>query len=128
MYGDGWLIAFIEGDQRLALFEGPTAHYHSPVKAMNDWFHFQPRYVAHEGGKKVILEEAPGWFERSLRNAGCDWFLPIAKRIALGERVPVKELLTVFSNNNGGREMPHGSINFLFREAKLSGAWESPTQ
>src|SRR6187551_83111 len=113
-YGEGWLIAFIPDDQRVTLFEGPSPHFHSPVKSIEAWFEFQPKYVVTQEGKNSLVVEPPGWFERKLKESHCDWFLPIARRIAIGERVPIEEITAAYSGSHDGQSMLHGSIEELF--------------
>lgn len=85
--------------------EGPTL----PPKEMLEFRkgHLINRVV--EGIVKATWEEEPpGWFERKCAEAHCSWFVPMVRRMAAGQEVPLEEIRAAFRENNGGREMPCG--------------------
>jgi hypothetical protein len=62
----------------------------------------------------VCGKEPAGWFERMCAEANCEWFVPLAKRMAAGEAVPLKEIQSAYRHHNGGKEMPCGDWGVLF--------------
>lgn len=52
------------------------------------------------------VKEAPGWFERFCRQANCEWFVPVVKRMAAGENVPLQEIQSTYLAHNG-KPIPH---------------------
>lgn len=86
---------------------GPTL----TPKAMLD---YRP-YVPHKVGDKTTFEQdSPGWFERKCVEANCSWFVPLAKRMAAGEKVPIEEIQTAYKSHNDGQEMPCGALGKSF--------------
>jgi hypothetical protein len=56
----------------------------------------------------------PGWFERKCREADCEWFIQMAKRMAEGEHVPLEEIQAAYLAHNG-KSMPCGKWSQLFQ-------------
>jgi hypothetical protein len=69
-----------------------------------------------EGGKRKFggLKEDPNWFENRCREAGCEWFVPMVKRMAAGEHVTLDEIETAYALHNG-KPMPCGEWRSMFQ-------------
>lgn len=120
-YWDGWPVVFSGSNQVVSLLEGPSGHYHGSTKRIVEWLHFRPRSIVEVEGKRQMVEAPSGWFERKLAEAGCGWFIPIAHRIAAGEKVPLEEITSAYAAANQGQPMPRGTIEELFAYAKQRG-------
>jgi hypothetical protein len=59
-------------------------------------------------------QESPGWFGRKCHEANCEWFVPMVKRMAGGEHVPLEEIQAAYLAHNG-KPMPCGDWIELFR-------------
>lgn len=69
------------------------------------------------GGDSKFLKyvkDPPGWFERRCREAQCEWFVPMVKRMAAGEQVSIEEIQTEYFAHNK-KPMPCGKWSELFR-------------
>jgi hypothetical protein len=79
-------------------------------RTMWDLVNGKPQYRGY-------VKEPPGWFERKCREANCEWFVPMVKRMAAGERVPLEEIQAAYQVYNG-KPMPCGSWTTLFVRAR----------
>jgi len=122
-YKNGCLLVYSGDDNKVSLIEGPSPHYPSGVKSLREWFSFQPRYLVTNEGKNRIVVEAPGWFERICQEAGCAWFLPLAKQIAEGAAISTEEITEVYASHHQGRPMPRASVHKLIELAKAEYGW-----
>jgi len=66
--------------------------------------------IKYDGG---IVEEKD-WFENRCKEANCEWFVPMVKRMAAGENVPLEEIQAAYLKHNG-QPMPCGEWAKLFR-------------
>lgn len=75
----------------------------------------QPRWVEEDGKRKFrgTIEEE-NWFVHRCKEANCEWFVPMVKRMAGGESVPLEEIQAVYLAHNG-KPMPCGEWSKLFR-------------
>jgi hypothetical protein len=82
--------------------EGPVAQslVTTPIKVLE--FIYGQTISKAVNGKVVIttVDEPPGWFERKCHEANCDWFVPMVKRMAAGEDIPLEEIKTAYQLNN----------------------------
>jgi len=60
------------------------------------------------------IAEDPKWFEKKCKEAGCEWFVPMARRMAVGEHVALEEIQVSYLARNG-KPMPCGTWIELFR-------------
>ena len=65
-------------------------------------------------GKTHYEQEPPGWFERKCAEANCSWFVPLVKRMAAGEKVPLSEIQAEYRNHNAEKELPCGLMGEVF--------------
>jgi len=117
----GTLVYLREADYELGLCNGLANWDESAVGSIAGWLTHRPgqRWYQSDSGYPGI--EPPGWLERELEGAGCSWFIPLAHRIAAGEKVPLEEITAAYSAANQGRPMPRGTTDELFAYAKQHG-------
>jgi hypothetical protein len=77
-------------------------------------YHFFDKIVDGQSVADRMEQEPPGWFERKCREANCEWFVPMVKRMAAGEDVPLEEIQAAYLKHNG-QPMPCGEWAKLFR-------------
>lgn len=73
-----------------------------PPKEMLEFIYGQT--ISKEINGKVVIErrdEPPGWFERECREANCEWFIPLARRMAQGEKGLLEEVKAAYLAHNG---------------------------
>jgi hypothetical protein len=76
-------------------------------------------YVSGDGAVNGIIQtekieqEPPGWFNRLCQDLGCEWFVPMAQRMAEGEHVALEEIQASYLAHNG-KPMPCGTWGVLF--------------
>jgi hypothetical protein len=91
--------------------EGPTL---PPNEMLNYRPYVRQRSNEYASSKVTYEQESPGWFERKCVEANCSWFFPLTKRLATGEKVPLREIEAAYKTHNDGKEMPRGSLGCSF--------------
>lgn len=56
-------------------------------------------------GATVDSRDALANYSKFFTLAGCEWFLPYAERLSLGQEVSIDEIATGFELHNGGKKM-----------------------
>jgi hypothetical protein len=60
------------------------------------------------------------FLERMCVDAGCAWFVPMFRRLASGEDVPLEEIQIAYMAHNNGRRMRDGTLWSLFDPSRKS--------
>jgi hypothetical protein len=113
MWGGNLVLVRAE-DNAIALVAGPGPYDDNSVSSAASWLERRPFLRWFYAEKVAGGIEPPGWFERECSAGGFGWFVPIAKRIAAGEKVSLEEITTTYAAHNRGRAMPHGTVSQLF--------------
>lgn len=95
---------------------GPTAlSLVVPASKMLTFKNIHEEWVINDGKSKCIgLVDEKDWFEHRCKEANCEWFVPMVKRMAAGEDVPLAEIQAAYLQHNG-KPMPCGEWSKLFR-------------
>lgn len=97
---------FHDGKERVSVIIGTGIHAEGPCLPAKEILRFQPTHAVWKelGGERKFeefIKEAPAWFERKCRESNCEWFVPIVRRMAAGEPVPLEELQSAYLAHNG---------------------------
>ena len=66
-------------------------------------------------GTVVRPEPQRSYFlERMCADAGCGWFIPMFRRMASEEDVPIEEIQRAYQAHNGGQSMRYGYLHSFF--------------
>ena len=77
--------------------------------------HHEVKWIEENGQRKFGgLDIEENWFEHRCKEANCEWFVPMVKRMATGEDVPLEEIQAAYLAHNG-QPMPCGEWSKLFR-------------
>jgi hypothetical protein len=95
---------------------GPGAH--GSVLSPKAMVSFRPHkftYSVIDGVARIekMEQEPPGWFDRLCQDLGCEWFVPMARRMAEGEHVALEEIQASYLAHNG-KPMPCGTWGVIF--------------
>ncbi len=90
---------------------GPTR---SPRQVLEFRHHIHHVEVVNGVCRETFEEEPPGWFERQCALAYCEWFVPLVRRMAAGEAVPLAEIQAAYRAHNDGKELPAGTLGTPF--------------
>jgi hypothetical protein len=116
----GWILILSLPDSdcpthaRIGLYSGPSPHDEGGSREASFWLTHRPTTYELVDGKYIGTQAAAGWFDRFCVEIGCGWFIPMARRLARGEDVPVSEIKATYAAHHGGRTMLEGNFQDFF--------------
>lgn len=99
----------------IGISHGVSPHSDGSANTAEFWLSYRPSEWRLVGREYIESIESLGWFEKMCIKAKCDWFVPMVKRMAAGENVPLEEIHFAYRDHNDGKEMPCGAWGTLFK-------------
>lgn len=115
----GYLLSLIPAGTALSIkpvicLDEPAHRGESFARNANRWLRGWPEPEVPYG---TVVRPEPGrsyFLERMCADAGCAWFIPMFRRMASEEEVPIEEIQRAYQAHNGGQSMRYGYLPSFF--------------
>jgi hypothetical protein len=107
------LILYRPRDRKVVMTGARQSAHDLVENDLQTWLSTRPHRVAATTRSEAQDEQPGAWFRRVCVEAGCGWFLPLARRIAAGEPVAPDEIVGTYAANYHGQAMPCGFFEDL---------------